>query len=86
MTTKSYAHSDIDREEEVLEIYYENGMHKLMQSDPADRVSPITEETMVYEQVFESSRHKNKSFKKAVVERKDQNLSPTEINQNWAFA
>ena len=29
------------------------------------------------------SKHKNKAFKKAVVERKDHNLSPTEINQNW---
>ena len=39
---------------------------------------------MVCEQVFKASKHKNKAFKKAVVDRKDHNLSPSEISQNWA--
>ena len=78
-----HAHSELDRQEDVLEIYYEHGMHKIMRLDPADRVSPTMEEPMVCEQVFKASKHKNKAFKKAVVERKDHNLSPSEINSNW---
>ena len=78
-----HAHSELDRQEDVFEIYYEHGMHKIMRLDPADRVSPTMEEPMVCEQVFKASKHKNKAFKKAVVERKDHNLSPSEINSNW---
>ena len=72
-----------DTDDEVLEIYYENSMHKVLQLDPEDRVEPASGEYVVERVYKSSSKHKNKAKKKAVVQRADHDLSSEETKQHW---
>ena len=78
---------EVDREEETLEIYYENNMHKILHVDPKsanyqDVVHDMGEGLMC-ESVFQSSQHKNKAVKKPVVDRPDHKLDPVAMRQHW---
>jgi hypothetical protein len=74
---------DIDREEEFLEIYYESPMHKLMCLEDHERVHPQDGEYAVEHVYKAASKHKNKAFKKAVVDRPDSNLTPQDSRAHW---
>ena len=56
---------ELDREEDVIELYYENNMHKILAIDPksADYQDIImtVSDNLVYENIYKSSKHKNKA-------------------------
>ena len=78
---------EVDREEETLEIYYENNMHKILHVDPKSaNYQDVVRDMgggLMCESVFKSSQHKNKAGKKPVVDRPDQNLDPVAMRQHW---
>ena len=73
---------DIDVEENCVEVFYENQMHKIM-SLPIDEIVEPKSDEYVVEHVYKSSQHKNKSNKKAVVERADSDLSAEDQRKHW---
>jgi hypothetical protein len=73
----------LDAEEETVELYYEGPMYKLLALDPEDRVVPGQDEILMENIYKSSSKHKNKAAKKAVVERKDHDLSKEEQTKHW---
>ena len=69
--------------EDSFEIYYEGNMHKILQQDDPNFLVVPKENEYLVEQVFASSKHKNKAKKKPVVERADHDLSAEEQKQHW---
>jgi len=82
---------DVDAEEEYLEIYYKGDMAKLPQLSMEDREGFPGKDEYLVEKVFRAlpektprtSKHKNKQFKKAVVDRADHILTPQETKDHW---
>ena len=78
---------EIEREEESLEIYYENNMHKILAVDPkSEGYQDLIKDMgggLMCENVYRTSQHKNKANKKPVVDRPDQNLDPVAMRKHW---
>ena len=69
-------------EEDCIEIFYENHMHKILRLTPEDRVYPADDE-LVCETIYKASKHKGKVNKTAVVDRPDAVLTPEEVRTHW---